>query len=263
MPRIAACAAPWRWPGSSAISSLLRGAGGAAAGRGRRGRRPRRATRRSAAVGGGDGGAVAQAGDVADRGAGGEHVERLGLGGDVEGALGGGDDHPPGRGGVDAASASPCLAQNVAGVVELVGRLEGERLDALEGALGDAGERAGRRHLEDAGDAEVVHRLQAEVPADRAGDLADDPREHLAAVVDRPGRRGWRSPGCAGRGPTPTGRARRGGRRRAPCAAVWKAPATLSGISRALVGRVVGEGLRAARGCRRRRSGRGRCRWRR
>ena len=76
------------------------------------------------------------------------------------------------------------LGAERAGVVELVGGLEREGLDALEGALGDAGQGAGRRHLEDAGDAEVDHRLQAEVPADRAGDLADDAGEHLAAVVD-------------------------------------------------------------------------------
>ena len=38
-------------------------------------------------------------------------------------------------------------------VVELVGRLEREGLDALEGTLRDAGERAGGRHLEEPGDA--------------------------------------------------------------------------------------------------------------
>ena len=71
-----------------------------------------------------------------------------------------------------------------AGVVELVGRLEGEGLHALERALGDAGQRAGGRELQDAGDAEVTHGLQAQVPAHRAGDLADHPGQHVAAVVD-------------------------------------------------------------------------------
>ena len=84
------------------------------------------------------------------------------------------------------------LVAERAGVVELVGRLEREGLDALERALGDAGQGAGRRHLEDAGDAEVVHRLHAQVPADRAGDLADDPGAARRGRRGRPGRRGWR-----------------------------------------------------------------------
>ena len=79
---------------------------------------------------------------------------------------------------------SPCLSQNARAVVELVGPLERERLDALQRPLGDAGQGAGRRHLEDAGDAEVVEGVHAEVPADRAGDLADDPAQHVEAVVD-------------------------------------------------------------------------------
>ena len=86
---------------------------------------------------------VAQAGDVADGGAGRQRAEVAGLGGDVEGALGRGDHHPPGRGGVDVAGLAVLVAER-AGVVELVGGLEGEGLDALEGALGDAGQGAGR-----------------------------------------------------------------------------------------------------------------------
>ena len=155
------------------------------------------------------------------------------------------------------------LVAERAGVVELVGRLEREGLDALQRALGDAGEGAGRRHLEDAGDAEVAHRVHAEVPADRAGDLADD-----AGAAPR-GRRGRRWPsrleitGVRGSW-IDTERASWASVATAGAMwSVWKAPATLSGISRALAGGSSAQARRAARGCRRRRSGRGRCRWRR
>ena len=129
-----------------------------------------------------------------------------------------------------------------AGVVELVGGLEREGLDALHGALGDPGQGAGRRHLEQAGDAEVEHRLHAEVPADRAADLGDDPLEHLAAVVDdlavavgdQRGPRvvGGHRPGQRCRAP----------RRPGPCARCGTRRRRDSGISRALAGGVVGEG---------------------
>ncbi len=72
----------------------------------------------------------------------------------------------------------------VAGVVELVGRLQREGLDPLQRALGDPGQGAGGRHLEHTGDAEVAHRLQAEVPADRVRDLPHDPLQHVRPVVD-------------------------------------------------------------------------------
>ena len=76
------------------------------------------------------------------------------------------------------------LADEVQRVGQLVGGVQGEQLDALEVALGDPGQGAGGRHLQQPGDAEVGHRRQAEVPAHRRGDLADQPAQHVAAVVD-------------------------------------------------------------------------------
>ena len=116
-----------------------------------------------------------------------------------------------------SAEASPCFCDEGAGVVELVGGLEREGLDALEGALGDAGEGAGGRHLEDAGHAEVRHGLQAEVPADRAGDLADDPGEHVLAVVDDLAVLVGDQRGARVVDRHRAGEAGRGGRRRGPC----------------------------------------------
>ena len=55
---------------------------------------------------------------------------------------------------------------------------------ALPLALGQPGQRAGRRQLEDGGDAELAHRGQARVEAHRAGDLADQPGKRLGARVD-------------------------------------------------------------------------------
>ncbi|KMP02566.1 hypothetical protein CIRG_10389 [Coccidioides immitis RMSCC 2394] len=101
----------------------------------------------------------------------------------LKGALGGGDDHAPGRRGLDRVGLAVLLDER-AGVLELVGRLQGEGLDALEGSLGDPGQGAGRRHLQDAGHADVGHGVEAEVPAHRVGDLADDPVQRLGAVVD-------------------------------------------------------------------------------
>ena len=100
--------------------------------------------------------------------------------------------------GVDAASASPCFSAERAGVVELVGRLQGERLDALQRALGDAGQGAGRRHLEDAGDAEV----DASSPCTGPSGPGWRPGRRSGAAPrgrrGRPGRRGWRSAGVRG-----------------------------------------------------------------
>ena len=183
------------------------------------------------------------------------------VGGLVEGALGGRDQHPPGRVGVEVRAAAVLLDER-AGVVELVGGLQRERLDALHGPPGDAGQGAGGRHLEHPGDAEVEHRLHAEVPADRRADLGDDPLEHLAAVVhdlavavgDQRDARvvGRHRAGQAGehvdRGRHVLGVERAGHRQRHQ-----------PGLGRAGPRRTP----RAARRCRPRRSGRGRCRWRR
>ena len=88
-----------------------------------------------------------------DAGAPGERPSATSVG-LVEGALGGRDEHPPGRCRVDRGGVAVLVGER-AGVVELVGRLERERLHALELPLGDPDEGARRRHLEDAGDAEV------------------------------------------------------------------------------------------------------------
>ena len=88
-------------------------------------------------------------------------------------------------------------------------------------------------------------------------------RQHLAAVVDDLAVAVGDQAACAGRGSTTE---------RASVADVADGRGHVLGVERAgdaerdqprLGRRVVGEGLRAARGCRRRRSGRRRCRWRR
>ena len=53
-------------------------------------------------------------------------------------------------------------------------------------------ERAGRRHLDHAGDAELAHRLHAQVPAHRVAHLADDPGAARRGPGRRRRRRGWR-----------------------------------------------------------------------
>ena len=128
------------------------------------------------------------------------------------------------------------LVAERAGVVELVGGLERERLDALERPLGDPGQGAGRRHLEDPGDAEVGHRLHAEVPAHRVADLGDDPPEHLAAVVDDLAVAVGDQRRARVVGGDRPGQPCRARRRPGAMCSVWNAPATDSGISRAFAG---------------------------
>ena len=189
-------------------------------------------------------------------------VEHVGVGGRLghrERALRGGDHHPPGRSGVDDRALTVLLAER-AGVVELVGSLQRERLDTLQRALGDAGQGAGRRHLEDAGDTEVAHRVQAQVPAHRAGDLADDPAQHLATLVEHV---------AVAVGDHRDARVVDRHRHREP-RDVGDRGSHVVGVERAghaerhqpdLGRRVSRRARRAARACRRRRSGRGRCRW--
>ena len=103
--------------------------------------------------------------------------------------------------------------------------------------LARSGQRAGRRHLDDPGDAELGHRLHAQVPAHRVAHLADEPVEHLAAARHHVAVAVGEQPACAGR-------ARRHGPGVAPRAistagamcSVWNAPATYSGMTRALAG---------------------------
>ena len=152
------------------------------------------------------------------------------------------------------------LGDERAGGVEVVGGLEREGLDARQRALGEPGQGAGRRHLDHRGDAEVVQRLHAQVPADRAGDLGDQPLEHLAAVVDdlAVAVGDQRDPRVVGGHRPRQGAERLHGRghvrgveragdlqRRSP--GPWRACPRRT--------------RRAARRCRRRRSGRRRCRW--
>ena len=171
---------------------------------------------------------------------------------------------PSARSGVvSITEASPCLSQNARASSSWSGVLRAKVSTPLQRPLGDAGQGAGRRHLEDAGDAEVGHRLHAEVPAHRAGDLADDPARAPRGRRGRPGRRGWRSRGVRGSW-VETERASvaevaDGGRHVLGVEGAGDAQRDQPGLGR----RVVGQRLRAARACRRRRSGRGRCRWRR
>ena len=66
---------------------------------------------------------------------------------------------------------------------QLIRSVESEELHALEVPLRDAGQGACRRHLQQAGDAEIAHGCHAKVPADRRGHLAHQPAEYLAAIV--------------------------------------------------------------------------------
>ena len=71
-----------------------------------------------------------------------------------------------------------------AGRRQVVGGLERDRLDVGQGAADQAGERAGRGHLDNRRHAEVCHGAHAQVPADRVAYLGHDPLDHLATVVD-------------------------------------------------------------------------------
>ena len=152
------------------------------------------------------------------------------------------------------------LADEVQRVLQLVGSVQGEQLDALEVALGDPGQGAGRRHLQQPGHAEVGHRRQAEVPADRRGDLADQPAQHLAAVVDDLAVGVGEQPGARVVGGDGPGQAGQVGHRRLHVHGVERAGDAERDQPGA--GRAVRRRRRpAARWCRRRRSGRCRCCW--
>ena len=92
-------------------------------------------------------------------------------------------------------------------------------------------------------------------------DLADDARASPRDRRGRPGRRGWRSAACAGRGSRRSGASVARWPTAGAMCSVWKAPATLSGTSRALAGGLSAKRLQAAPWCRRPRSGPARCRW--
>ena len=164
-------------------------------------------------------GPVARAGDVAERRRRARARRRSAASlGAVEGALGRARRPSARSGVVSITEASPCLAQKARASSSWSGVLRAKVSTPGQGALGDAGERAGGRHLEHAGDAEVGHGLHAEVPADRAGDLADDARHDLAAVVDDLAVAVGDPRRARVVGRDRAGQRRPGGRRRAPCA---------------------------------------------
>ncbi len=72
----------------------------------------------------------------------------------------------------------------VAGGRQVVGRVHGDDLDALELALDQPGERAGRGSSMTAVTPRSARVGHAQVPAHRRGDLADQAAQHGRAVVD-------------------------------------------------------------------------------
>ena len=121
------------------------------------------------------------------------------------------------------------------GFVEVVRGLERQGRDALELALHQADQGAGGRQLDHRGDAELLQRGHARVPADRPGDLRDEPAQRLGAAVDG---------GAVGVGQQRQHRVGGGDAAAWPRIAssagamkrVWNAPATGSGITRAFSG---------------------------
>ena len=201
-------------------------------------------------------------GDVADRGARRERVAVGRLGGLVEGALGGRDDHPPGRAWSRSASASPCLAQNARASSSWSGVLSANVSTPLSARLA----------------------MPVSVPAGGISRMPVTPRSAIVSMhrsqrtglaiwptirrsTSRPSwttwpsrleisrvRGSWVETDAGQRGEVADG-----GRHVLGVERAGDAERDQPGLGR----RVLGEGLRAARGCRRRRSGRGRCRWRR
>ena len=185
--------------------------------------------------GGGDAGAVAQAGDLADRAPAASTSSAAAVGREWKVPLAGR------RASARSAwcrcrDASPCLSQNARASSSWSGVLSANVSTPLQGALGDAGEGAGRRHLEDAGDAEVAPSSPCRGPSGPGWRSGRRSGRAPRGRRGRPGRRGWRSRGCAGRGSTRSGRASARWPTAGAMCSVWKAPATLSGISRALAG---------------------------
>ena len=73
----------------------------------------------------------------------------------------------------------------LSGGVELIRRLDGQRDDAGQRALGQGRQGTGRRQLDQRGRAEFGHRPHAQVPAHRRGDLGDNALQPLLAGGDR------------------------------------------------------------------------------
>ena len=154
------------------------------AGRGRPGRRPRRATRRRCRRAGRRRGSSRAGSRRCRRRRSSANSSPTATGrAEPEGALGRGDEEPPGRLVLEVRPAAVPLDE-VPGGGQVVGRLDGEGLDAGQRALDQAGERAGRRDLDDGGDAEVGQHAHAQVPAHGVAHLRDEPAQHVAAVVD-------------------------------------------------------------------------------
>ncbi len=189
-------------------------------------------------------------------------VDRLGAG---EDALGRGDDDPEVRRVLALAVLRPAVDQRARGGRGRPGVLTASSSTPGSSRLAMPVERAGRRELDGGGDAEVAQRAQAEVPAHRPGDLADQPGEQVAPGRRRRRRRRWTAGSAAGRRRSDVGgvRAQRvlgrrhvvgveragdraaaaPGRRpagsaassasasRAPAATIWPAPLRLAGVS--------------------------------
>ena len=122
---------------------------------------------------------------VPDGGARRDVVARRRVGAEPERALDGGHQQAPRRL-VLHVGGPAVLVDEAPGGGQVVGGLDGERLDAGERALDQAREGAGRRDLDDGGDAEVGHGRHAAVPPHGVAHLGDEPAEHVAAVVHDP-----------------------------------------------------------------------------
>ena len=121
-------------------------------------------------------------------------------------------------------------------LVEIVRRLDGQQFDAAQFALGDAGQRAGRRELDRGGDAEVAQVCRQR--SQRTGSVTcATSRSTSSASVAHGGAVGVRQQRRPRVGDGRARRRRRAARPRpAPCTAVWNAPATCSGRTRAPAG---------------------------
>ena len=125
--------------------------------------------------------------------------------------------------------------------LEVVGRLDGQGLHSGHGPLGETDEGAGRGELEQARDAEREHRLHAAVPAHGVADLVHEPVEGVGSVGHG---------GAVGVRQQADGRVADGVTSAAAAASastagdmwwVWNAPATWSGMTRALAGAAAAE----------------------
>ena len=69
--------------------------------------------------------------------------------------------------------------------IKIIRALECKGLDLRLCALDQSNERSCGRHLDNSSDSEICHRLHAEIPTDRPGNLTNDPVENFAPIGDR------------------------------------------------------------------------------